>query len=68
MKYILHIKKKIKECDCIDSGIPVYPDADAPNGMGPVNPQGGPDRWDMGFKYDSSVKRKRTYKIKRRKR
>ena len=49
MKYIIHKKKGVKECDGMvsgDFGIPVYPDADAPIGMGPVNPRGGPDRWE----------------------
>ena len=49
MKYIIHKKKGVKECDGMvsgDFGIPVYPDADAPIGMGPVNPRSGPDRWD----------------------
>ena len=69
MKYIIHRKKKIKECDGAtptETGIPVYPNPEAPIGMGPVNPMNGPDRWDMGFRFDSSKKRKK-YKIKRRK-
>ena len=48
-----------------DFGMPVYPDADAPDGMGPVFPVGGPDRWDMGFRFDSS-KPSRKYRIKRK--
>lgn len=69
MKYIIHKKKDVKECDGMvsgDFGIPVYPDADAPIGMGHVNPRGGPDRWDMGLEFDSSRTRK-SYKIKKRK-
>lgn len=69
MKYIIHRKKKIKECDGMGGGdmsIPVYPNPEAPIGMGPVNPMGGPDRWDMGFKFDSSTPRKKKYKIKHR--
>ena len=52
MKYIIHRKKKIRECDGAvspDAGIPVYPNPEAPIGMGPANPMGGPDRWDMGI-------------------
>ena len=69
MKYIIHRKKKIRECDGAvspDAGIPVYPNPEASIGMGPANPMGGPDRWDMGFRFDSSKARKK-YKIKRRK-
>ena len=69
MKFIVHRKKKTNECDgCAggDMSFPVYPDADAPIGMGPVNPMGGPDRWDMGFRFDSSTPKKRVYRVKRR--
>ena len=69
MKYIIHRKKKIKECDGMgsgDMGMPVYPNPDAPIAMGPVIPNGGPDRWDNAFKFDTSVP-KRKFRVKKRK-
>lgn len=68
-RYVIHSKPRdIEECDggCADGGFSAdfggY--GDLAFGMGPVNPMGGPDRWDMGFKFDSSKPKR--YKVKRR--
>ena len=67
MKYIIRKKKDIRECDGCDSGQVSPIDADMAFGMGPVNPIGGPDRWDIGFRFASSLKRRKKCKIRKRK-
>lgn len=67
MKFRVHVKKKVKECDggCIGDFAPQQGEM-TPMGMGPVIPVGGPDRWDNILGYPP-VRKKKKFKAKRRK-
>lgn len=58
-RFYIRKKKKTNECDCcnVDVG---YSYTDLVTGIGPVNPLGGPDRFDViGLQPVKKTKRKR---------
>lgn len=72
MRYIIRKKKHTNECDTgsTGSGDSGYSYASEFGfGMGPVKPNGGPDRWDniiTGLQQQTPAPKRRKYKIRKK--